>query len=127
MGTYRASLDYLSALIKDLDSDVPPENMSEKELILRRRRALNGGKISCLDPTRANGDDGVKLRPRAEELRRYLKRRRWGRVLRTCKLPLDLFAAIAAALVMIMVPAPIAHHILCAIVGCGLPDTPSGD
>ncbi len=77
MGTHRAALDFASAMIKDMGDEVPPENASEKELVLRRRKALNGGKVPRLNPAHANGSGIVeKQRTRAAELHEWLERRR---------------------------------------------------
>ena len=42
MGIHHAALDIAAAIIKDMGDEVPPESISEKE-ILHRRKALNGG------------------------------------------------------------------------------------
>lgn len=77
MGTHRAALDFASAIIKDMGDESPPESTSEKELVILRRKALNGGKVPRLNPTNTNRDDNSgRPRTRAEELRQYLKRRR---------------------------------------------------
>jgi hypothetical protein len=42
MGIYRAAIDFASALVKDMGDEVPTESVSGKELILPKRKALNG-------------------------------------------------------------------------------------
>jgi hypothetical protein len=83
MGTHRAALDFASAIIKDMGDEIPPEHISEREIMLRRRKALNGGRVPQLDPASFSGDDNnARLQTRAEELRDWLNRRWWGRILR---------------------------------------------
>jgi hypothetical protein len=97
MGTHRAALDFASAIIKDMGGEVPPENASEKELVLRRRKALNGRKVPRRNLANANGSGIVEQqRTRAEKLREWLKRRRRGRVLSTYKWPLIMSVALGA-------------------------------
>jgi hypothetical protein len=101
MGTHRAAIDFALAIIKDMGCEIPPEHVSEKELVLRRRKALNGGKVPRLNPASIHReDDNAKLQTRAEELLEWLFRRRWARILKRCMwvwimlLPLGVVAAI---------------------------------
>jgi hypothetical protein len=59
-------LDFATAIIKDMGDEIPPENISEEELVRRRTKALNVGKIPSLSSTsaRSNGDSaGPRLLP----------------------------------------------------------------
>ena len=76
MGTHRAVLDFASAMIKDMGSEAPPEHLSEEQLIRRRKKALNGGKIPCLNISRHDDSRGPQTRSKA--LADRVKRRRWG-------------------------------------------------
>jgi hypothetical protein len=68
MGIHRAALDFASAVIRDMGDEVPSEDISEKELLLWRRKALNGGKVPRLNFFAANGHNDIQQpRTRAEE------------------------------------------------------------
>ncbi len=122
MGTHRAAPDFASAIIKDTGHEPPSPNVSEKELVLRRGKALNGGKDPRLDPRGLDGDyDSGPLRTRAEELREYLNRRTWGRILRKCKWPLITITALSVAVAIAMVPLFTAGRPDCSIFGCRPP------
>jgi hypothetical protein len=75
-GTHGAALDFASAMIKDMGGEAPPEHLSEEELIRRRKKALNGGKIPRLNIS--PDDNGEEPQTRTKALGNMLKRRRWG-------------------------------------------------
>jgi hypothetical protein len=66
MWIHRAALDFASPIIKDMGTEVPSEDVSEKGLLLRRRKALNGGKVPRLNRFAANGYDDIQ-QPRTRE------------------------------------------------------------
>jgi hypothetical protein len=60
MGIHRAALGFASAIIKEMGNEVPSEHVSEKGLLLRRRKALNGGKVPRLNRFAADGYDDIQ-------------------------------------------------------------------
>lgn len=79
MGTHRAALDFAAAIMKDMGDQVPSESLSEREIVRRRRKAVNGGMIPRLDPTGASREPGV-MRTRDTALGDWL----YGREMRYC-------------------------------------------
>ena len=111
MGTHRAALDFVSAMIKDMGDEAPSEDLSEKELIRRRKKAFNGGNIPCLNSISATGGEGVqKPKTRTEELRGWLNHRKWGRTLREFKSSVItlLIFGIGVVIAMIFIFSPLA-------------------
>jgi hypothetical protein len=109
MGIHRAAIDFASALVKDMADEVPTKSFSGKELILPKRKALNGGKIPRLDAFSANGDENTdEPRTRAAEFRNWPKRRWWGRALIEFKwqLIILLATAVIAAIAMVLLLSP---------------------
>lgn len=105
MGIHRAAIDFASALVKDMGDELPTESVSEKELILRKTKALNGGKIPRLDAFSANGHENTgEPSSWAAEFRDWLKRRWWGRAPIKFKWQLIILlgTAVIAAIAMVL-------------------------
>jgi hypothetical protein len=119
MGIHRDVLDFASAMIKDMGDEIPPEHVSEKGLVRRRKKALNGGKVPRLDPINGNRDEtSVLPRTRAEDLRDWLNRRRWGRIVRRCKWLLLVLLVVAVGMACVMVPLMTNNRPACSVFGC---------
>jgi hypothetical protein len=60
MAIHRATLDFASTIIKEMGNEVPSKDVSEKGLLLWRRKALNGGKVPRLNCFAGDGYDDIQ-------------------------------------------------------------------
>ncbi len=98
MGNLRAALDFAAAIRKDMGEEAL-EELSNRQLEKRVKRALHGGRIryDMLDPEK------VPL-TRAQELAIWLDRRAWGRLVKKRKV---WFLSIGIVLVLVIVVVPV--------------------